>query len=129
MERTTNFNAGPAALPLDVLQKAQKEFVNFNDTGMSVMELSHRSTEYDAVHQKAKSLLKELMDIPDDYDILFLQGGASLQFSMLPMNFLTPEKTAHFIVTGAWSEKALAEAKLFGNTSVTATSADSNHNR
>ncbi|MFK8881482.1 3-phosphoserine/phosphohydroxythreonine transaminase [Bacillus velezensis] len=128
MERTTNFNAGPAALPLDVLQKAQKEFINFNDTGMSVMELSHRSKEYDAVHQKAKSLLKELMDIPDDYDILFLQGGASLQFSMLPMNFLTPEKTAHFIVTGAWSEKALAEAKLFGNTSVTATSADSNHN-
>lgn len=82
MERTTNFNAGPMTLPLDVLQKAQKEFVNFNDTGMSVMELSHRSTEYDAVHQKAKSLLKELMDIPDDYDILFLQGGASLQFSI-----------------------------------------------
>ncbi|OLQ57632.1 phosphoserine transaminase [Bacillus licheniformis] len=122
MERTTNFNAGPAALPLEVLQRAQKEFIDFNESGMSVMELSHRSKEYEAVHQKAKSLLIELMGIPEDYDILFLQGGASLQFSMLPMNFLTPEKTAHFVMTGAWSEKALAETKLFGNTSVTATS-------
>ncbi|KUP31309.1 3-phosphoserine/phosphohydroxythreonine transaminase [Bacillus halotolerans] len=127
MERTTNFNAGPAALPLEVLQTAQKEFIDFNESGMSVMELSHRSKEYEAVHQKAKSLLIELMGIPEDYDILFLQGGASLQFSMLPMNFLTPEKTAHFVMTGAWSEKALAEAKLFGNTSVTATSESDNY--
>lgn len=127
MERTTNFNAGPAALPLEVLQTAQKEFIDFNESGMSVMELSHRSKEYEAVHQKAKSLLIELMGIPENYDILFLQGGASLQFSMLPMNFLTPEKTAHFVMTGAWSEKALAEAKLFGNTSVTATSESDNY--
>ncbi|MEC1543293.1 3-phosphoserine/phosphohydroxythreonine transaminase [Bacillus halotolerans] len=127
MERTTNFNAGPAALPFEVLQTAQKEFIDFNESGMSVMELSHRSKEYEAVHQKAKSLLIELMGIPEDYDILFLQGGASLQFSMLPMNFLTPEKTAHFVMTGAWSEKALAEAKLFGNTSVTATSESDNY--
>lgn len=127
MERTTNFNAGPAALPLEVLQTAQKEFIDFNESGMSVMELSHRSKEYEAVHQKAKSLLIELMGIPEDYDILFLQGGASLQFSMLPMNFLTPEKTAHFVMTGAWSEKALAETKLFGNTSVTATSEADNY--
>ncbi|MDP4124726.1 MAG: aminotransferase class V-fold PLP-dependent enzyme, partial [Bacillota bacterium] len=127
MERTTNFNAGPAALPLEVLQKAQKEFIDFNESGMSVMELSHRSKEYEAVHQKAKSLLIELMGIPEDYDILFLQGGASLQFSMLPMNFLTPEKTAHFVMTGAWSEKALAETKLFGNTSITATSETDNY--
>lgn len=127
MERTTNFNAGPAVLPLEVLQTAQKEFIDFNESGMSVMELSHRSKEYEAVHQKAKSLLIELMGIPEDYDILFLQGGASLQFSMLPMNFLTPEKTAHFVMTGAWSEKALAEAKLFGNTSVTATSESDNY--
>lgn len=127
MERTTNFNAGPAALPLEVLQKAQKEFIDFNESGMSVMELSHRSKEYEAVHQKAKSLLIELMGIPEDYDILFLQGGASLQFSMLPMNFLTPEKTVHFVMTGAWSEKALAETKLFGNTSVTATSEADNY--
>ncbi|UTL73689.1 3-phosphoserine/phosphohydroxythreonine transaminase [Bacillus halotolerans] len=127
MERTTNFNAGPAALPLEVLQTAQKEFIDFNESGMSVMELSHRSKEYEEVHQKAKSLLIELMGIPEDYDILFLQGGASLQFSMLPMNFLTPEKTAHFVMTGAWSEKALAEAKLFGNTSVTATSESDNY--
>ncbi|MGQ9006745.1 3-phosphoserine/phosphohydroxythreonine transaminase [Bacillus stercoris] len=127
MERTTNFNAGPAALPLEVLQKAQKEFIDFNESGMSVMELSHRSKEYEAVHQKAKNLLIELMGIPEDYEILFLQGGASLQFSMLPMNFLTPEKTAHFVMTGAWSEKALAETKLFGNTSITATSETDNY--
>lgn len=122
MIRTTNFNAGPAALPLEVLQKAKDEFLDFNGAGMSVMELSHRSKEYDAVHQKAKALLKELMDIPDDYEVMFLQGGASLQFSMIPMNFLSKDKTAHFMMTGAWSEKALAEAKLFGNTSIISSS-------
>ncbi|MFN2746925.1 MULTISPECIES: 3-phosphoserine/phosphohydroxythreonine transaminase [Bacillus] len=122
MIRTTNFNAGPAALPLEVLQKAKDEFLDFNGAGMSVMELSHRSKEYDAVHQKAKALLKELMEIPEDYDILFLQGGASLQFSMIPMNFLSAQKTAHFVMTGSWSEKALAEAKVFGNTSIIASS-------
>ncbi|MDA7025992.1 3-phosphoserine/phosphohydroxythreonine transaminase [Bacillus sp. CLL-7-23] len=122
MIRTTNFNAGPAALPLEVLQKAKDEFLDFNGAGMSVMELSHRSKEYDAVHQHAKALLKELMEIPEDYEVLFLQGGASLQFSMIPMNFLSKEKTAHFVMTGSWSEKALAEAKLFGNTSIIATS-------
>lgn len=128
MIRTTNFNAGPAALPLEVLQKAQNEFLDFKGAGMSVMELSHRSKEYDAVHQHAKSLLKELMEIPDDYEILFLQGGASLQFSMIPMNFLSKEKTAYFAMTGAWSEKALAEAKLFGNTSIIASSEADTYN-
>jgi phosphoserine aminotransferase len=78
---------------------------------MSVMELSHRSKEYDAVHQKAKALLKELMDIPDDYEVMFLQGGASLQFSMIPMNFSPKTKRRTSCMTGAWSEKALAEAK------------------
>lgn len=127
MKRTTNFNAGPAALPLEVLQKAQEELVDFKQTGMSVMELSHRSGEYEAVHNKAKALLVELMDIPEDYEVLFLQGGASLQFAMIPMNFLHEGETAHFIQTGAWSEKALSEAKGFGQTSVLASSEDDNY--
>ncbi|MCY7593349.1 3-phosphoserine/phosphohydroxythreonine transaminase, partial [Bacillus altitudinis] len=127
MKRTTNFNAGPAALPLEVLQKAQEELVDFKQTGMSVMELSHRSGEYEEVHNKAKALLVELMDIPEDYEVLFLQGGASLQFAMIPMNFLHEGETAHFIQTGAWSEKALSEAKGFGETSVFASSEDDNY--
>ncbi|WP_144522460.1 3-phosphoserine/phosphohydroxythreonine transaminase [Bacillus pumilus] len=127
MKRTTNFNAGPAALPLEVLEKAQEELVDFKQTGMSVMELSHRSGEYEEVHNKAKALLVELMDIPEDYEVLFLQGGASLQFAMIPMNFLHEGETAHFIQTGAWSEKALSEAKGFGETSVFASSEDDNY--
>ncbi len=87
MKRAFNFNAGPAALPLAVLEEAREELLDFNGTGMSVMELSHRSREYDAVHNRAQELLRTLLDIPADYAILFLQGGASLQFSMLPMNF------------------------------------------
>ncbi|MCL6587933.1 MAG: aminotransferase class V-fold PLP-dependent enzyme, partial [Anoxybacillus sp.] len=92
MKRAYNFNAGPSALPLSVLERAQRELLDFQGTGMSVMELSHRSKEYDAVHNKAKQLLKELMNIPDTYDVLFLQGGASLQFSMVPMNLLGNEQ-------------------------------------
>ena len=111
--RAYNFNAGPSALPLTVLQRAQEELVNFKGTGMSVMELSHRSAVYEEVHNQAITLLKELLQIPADYDVLFLQGGASLQFSMVPMNFLVPGKKAGYIMTGSWSEKAYSEAKLF----------------
>ncbi|MGG3574374.1 3-phosphoserine/phosphohydroxythreonine transaminase [Bacillus gobiensis] len=124
MERTTNFNAGPAALPFEALVKAQKELLDFNQTGMSVMELSHRSPEYDAVHEKAISLLKDLLQIPEDYEVLFLQGGASLQFAMIPLNFLPQDQAAQFLMTGSWSEKALAEAKVYGNTIEAASSAD-----
>lgn len=125
--RAYNFNAGPAAIPLPVLERAQKELVNFNNTGMSVMELSHRSKEYEEVHNKANSLLRELLGIPDNYEVLFLQGGASLQFSMIPMNFLQENKTAHFIMTGAWSEKALKEAKMYGETRILASSKEENY--
>jgi phosphoserine aminotransferase len=114
IQRTYNFNAGPSALPLSVLEKAQAELVNFRGTGMSVMELSHRSAAYEEVHNLVKSRLKELLSIPDDYEILFLQGGASLQFSMIPMNFLQSGKKASYVMTGSWSEKAFKEAKLFG---------------
>lgn len=118
MKRAYNFNAGPSALPLEVLTEAQSELINFNNTGMSVMELSHRSKEYEAVHNQAISLLRELLNIPDNYEVLFLQGGASLQFTMVPMNFLHEGKVANYILTGSWSEKAWKEAKLFGETRI-----------
>ena len=120
MKRAYNFNAGPAALPETVLEKANKEWLNINDSGMSVMELSHRSKEYDAIHEKAKSLLKELMNISDEYEVLFLQGGASLQFSMIPMNLLPEGKTASYVLTGAWSDKAFKEAKKIGKAEIAA---------
>jgi phosphoserine aminotransferase len=125
--RAYNFNAGPAAIPLPVLEKAQKELVNFQNTGMSVMELSHRSKDYEEVHNRANSLLRELLGIPDTYEVLFLQGGASLQFTMIPMNFLPENKTAHYILSGAWSEKALKEAKPFGETRILASSKEENY--
>ncbi|PLR67443.1 3-phosphoserine/phosphohydroxythreonine transaminase [Bacillus sp. UMB0893] len=124
MKRTYNFNAGPAAIPLAVLEKAQSELVDFNGTGMSVMELSHRSKPYEEVHNRASALLKELMGIPEEYEVLFLQGGASLQFAMIPMNFLKSETDAHFIMSGVWSEKAQSEASKIGNTNILASSKD-----
>ncbi|MBD8067718.1 3-phosphoserine/phosphohydroxythreonine transaminase [Bacillus sp. PS06] len=128
MKRVYNFNAGPAALPFAVLQRAQEEFLNFKDSGMALMELSHRSKEYDQVHEKAISDLKELYHIPDDYEVLFLQGGASLQFAMIPMNFLPENKIANYSLTGTWSEKALAEAEKFGKTAIISSSKESKYN-
>ena len=111
---TYNFNAGPSALPTAVLEKAQQELTNFQGTGMSVMELSHRSKTYENVHNEAIARLRKLYAIPEDYEVIFLQGGASLQFSMIPMNFLTKEHKAGYIMTGSWSEKAFKETKFFG---------------
>lgn len=91
-KRAFNFNAGPSALPLEVLEKAQKELVNFNNSGMSIMEMSHRSKDYEAVHNDAITRLKSLYSIPDNYEVLFLQGGGSLQFTMVPMNLLKEGK-------------------------------------
>nr|WP_106780974.1 3-phosphoserine/phosphohydroxythreonine transaminase [Lysinibacillus timonensis] len=113
-KRAYNFNAGPSALPLEVLEKAQRELVDYNSSGMSIMEMSHRSKDYDAVHNEAIARLKKLFSIPEHYEVLFLQGGASLQFTMIPMNFLQEGKKASYIQTGSWSEKAFKEAKLFG---------------
>ncbi|MFB4163743.1 3-phosphoserine/phosphohydroxythreonine transaminase [Alteribacillus sp. JSM 102045] len=127
MTRAHNFNAGPAALPAEVLEKAQKELVDFNNTGMSVMELSHRSQDYEEVHNEAISLVKELLNVPEGYEVLLLQGGASLQFSMIPMNFLKKGKTGNYILTGSWSEKALKEAKAFGESKIGASAKDSNY--
>ncbi|RSL29518.1 3-phosphoserine/phosphohydroxythreonine transaminase [Salibacterium salarium] len=127
MSRAHNFNAGPAALPTEVLESAQTETVDFNNTGMSVMELSHRSPDYETVHNQAIASIKSLLDVPDDYEVLLLQGGASLQFPMIPMNFLPQGQTANYILTGSWSEKALKEAKLLGQTRSSASAEESNY--
>ena len=121
-KRAFNFNAGPSALPLDVLKKAQDELIDFNNSGMSVMELSHRSATFEQVHNEAIANLRRLYEIPENYEVLFVQGGASLQFAMIPMNFLHEGQTASYVDTGAWSEKALKEAKLFGNVNISASS-------
>lgn len=127
MKRAYNFNAGPAALPLEVLNKAQEEWLNINNSGMSVMELSHRSKDYEQIHNKAIALLRKLLQISDEYEILFLQGGASLQFSMIPMNLLNKDKVGHYVLTGSWAEKALTEAKKIGQTSVYASDKENNY--
>ncbi|KFN02553.1 3-phosphoserine/phosphohydroxythreonine transaminase [Bacillus clarus] len=122
MERVYNFSAGPSILPLPVLEKVQKEFLNYNGTGMSVMEMSHRSSYFQSIIDEASSLLRELMNIPNDYDILFLQGGASLQFSMIPLNLMSKHKRAGYVLTGSWSKKALQEAEKVGEVQVIASS-------
>jgi len=114
MTRVHNFNAGPAALPLPVLERAQRDMVEFEGSGMSLLEHSHRGKVYEAVHNQAGALLRELVGISDDYEVLFLQGGASLQFAQIPMNFLHAGKSADYLLTGVWSKKALSEAKLLG---------------
>ena len=121
MARVINFNAGPAALPLGALERAQKELLDISGSGMSVMEHSHRGKVYEAIHDEAIALLKELMAIPDNYDILFLQGGASQQFAVVPMNLLPKDKSADYIQTGVWSQKALKEAKVLGTARVAGT--------
>jgi phosphoserine aminotransferase len=115
MKRAFNFNAGPAALPESVLARAEKEMMNYQGSGMAVMELSHRSKEYEEINERTKGLLSKLLGIPDEYEILFLQGGASLQFSMVPMNLLESGRTAGYVLTGTWSEKALEEARKIGD--------------
>lgn len=127
MNRAYNFNAGPAALPLAVLKTAQAELLDFNGTGMSIMEHSHRGKDYEAVHNQAIELLKELLGIPEGYEVLFLQGGASLQFSMVPMNFLPAGKQAGYVMTGVWSEKAYDEAAKLGKVFVAASAEAGNY--
>ncbi|MBW2454663.1 MAG: 3-phosphoserine/phosphohydroxythreonine transaminase [Deltaproteobacteria bacterium] len=114
MARIHNFNAGPAALPLPVLERAQREFVDFEGTGMSILEHSHRGKAYDGVHNEAIALLRELMGISDDYHVLFIQGGASLQFCMLPMNLVPKGGSGDYVLTGTWAKKALQEAERLG---------------
>jgi phosphoserine aminotransferase len=110
--RVYNFNPGPAGLPLAVLERVQAEFLDYKGTGMSIMESSHRAPEYEEVNNAADSLLRELMGIPQDYSVVFLQFGASLQFAMVPMNFLPPGTFGDYLVTGEWSQRAIKEANI-----------------
>ena len=126
MERIYNFSAGPAVLPREVLEQAREELVNWRGCGMSVMEMSHRGKEYMGIQAQAESDLRELMNIPANYKVLFLQGGASSQFAMVPMNLLRGRTAADYLNTGEWSKKAIKEAKKYCTVNVVASSEDRN---
>lgn len=125
MSRVYNFSAGPAALPTEVLEQAQAEMLDWHGSGMSVMEMSHRGKDYMSIAAKAEADLRQLMSIPDNYKVLFLQGGASSQFAMVPINLLNGKKTADYILTGQWSKKAVAEAKRFCDVNLVADTTES----
>lgn len=129
MKRVHNFSAGPATLPLEVLKKAQQELTEYQDMGRSVMEISHRSDQYEEIDRQAKSRLTDLLGLGTDFEIMFLQGGASSQFMMVPFNFLNKGQTADYIDTGRWSMKAIREAKVFGSVHRPYSSADSGYDR
>ena len=126
MSRVYNFSAGPAMLPEAVLKQAQQEMLDWQGTGMSVMEMSHRGKEYMSIAEKAKQDFIDVMSIPDTHEVLFLQGGASSQFAMVPLNLLGDKKTVDYVNTGAWSKKAIAEAKRFSDVNVVASSEEQN---
>ena len=123
MSRVYNFSAGPAVLPEEVLREAAEEMLDYNGTGMSVMEMSHRSKAFQEIIETAVADIRKLMNIPDNYKVLFLQGGASQQFAMIPMN-LMKNGVADYIVTGQWAKKAAAEAEKYGKVNIVASSAD-----
>lgn len=124
MSRVYNFSAGPSMLPVPVLEKAAAEMLDYEGSGQSVMEMSHRSKEYGAIIESAEALLREVMNIPDNYKVLFLQGGASSQFAMVPMNLMTKSGKADYVITGQWAKKAYKEASRYGSTNVVASSED-----
>ncbi len=125
MSRVYNFSAGPAALPQEVLQQAKDEMLDWHGSGMSVMEMSHRGKEFTSIATEAEADLRELMAIPENYKVMFLQGGASTQFAAIPMNLLRGKKSADYITTGSWSKKAIAEAKRYCDVNVAASSEES----
>ena len=124
MSRVFNFSAGPSMLPEAVLKKAADEMLDYNGSGQSVMEMSHRSKTYQAIIDECNALLREVMSIPDDYEVLFLQGGASTQFAMIPLNLATKSGSADFVLTGQWAKKAFSECKKLVNAHEVASSAD-----
>ncbi|MHC1738193.1 MAG: phosphoserine transaminase [Ignavibacteriaceae bacterium] len=128
-KRVFNLNAGPAILPEEVLKEAQEQLFTLPGAGMSILEMSHRSKKFDEILLSAKTGLKNLLDISDDYEILFLQGGASLQFSMVPLNLMPPKNKADYIVTGSWSKKAVKEAKRVGTVNIAASTESENFKR
>ena len=120
MSRVYNFSAGPAVLPLEVLQEAQADLVNYQGNGMSVMEMSHRGKDYMAIQDEAQANIRELLGLSSDFEVLFIQGGASLQFAMVPMNFLGNDTFADYVCAGNWGAKAAKEARLFGQVNLAA---------
>lgn len=126
MTRVYNFSAGPAMLPQEVLKKAASEMLDYKGCGMSVMEMSHRGKEFMEIIQTAEANLREIMSIPNNYKVLFLQGGASLQFAMVPLNLMQKNKKADYVHTGQWSKKAISEAKKYGKVNIVASSEDKN---
>ncbi|MBP3559493.1 MAG: 3-phosphoserine/phosphohydroxythreonine transaminase [Clostridia bacterium] len=124
MSRVYNFSAGPSMLPEEVLKKAAAEMLDYEGSGQSVMEMSHRSKVYESIIKGAESLLRELMNIPENYKVLFLQGGASTQFAAIPLNFMNGSGKADFIITGQWAKKAFSEAQKYGDCVAVASSAD-----
>ena len=127
MDRVYNFSAGPAAIPLPVLERARAEMTDWRGCGMSVMELSHRGKEFMSIAERAEADLRRLLDVPAGYRVLFLQGGATAQFGAVPFNFAGPQDKADYVVTGAWSKKALAEGRRFLDARVAADSAETRH--
>ncbi|MGF1667550.1 MAG: aminotransferase class V-fold PLP-dependent enzyme, partial [Acidimicrobiia bacterium] len=113
--RAHNFGAGPCTLPIEVLEEVRDEFLDFAGSGMSLVELSHRSAEYDAVHEETLRLTRSVSGAPEDFAILFVQGGATLQFGMIPMNLLSSTESAGYVVTGSWAKAAFSDAKTVGN--------------
>ncbi len=128
-ERAFNFNPGPATLPLPVLEQARDELLDFKGNGMSILEISHRSKDFESLALETETLMKTLMNIPPDYRVLFMQGGASSQFAMVPMNFLPAGETADYIVTGGFAERAYKDALLLGNIHLAATTKAEGHSR
>lgn len=122
MRYTYNFNAGPAALPLEVIRQVQNDLIDINGIDLSILEISHRSEEYELIHYETQQLIRDLLDIPSDYEVLFFQGGASTQFAMVPMNFLTREYMASYVYSGTWSGKAIKEAEKIGEVAIVASS-------
>ncbi|MGB2717845.1 MAG: 3-phosphoserine/phosphohydroxythreonine transaminase [Vicinamibacterales bacterium] len=127
--RVFNFSAGPAVLPVEVLEQVQRDMLSLPGVGMSVLEISHRSAAFDEIIEGCESDLRKLAGVPDEYHVLFLQGGASLQFSMVPMNLLSPGQSADYVVTGVWAQKAVKEAKRVGSVRVAATTESEHFSR
>lgn len=128
MSKVHNFSAGPGILPIDVLKQASEACINFDNLNLSLLEISHRSKNYEKVMDEARSLVKELFEVGDDYEVMYLGGGASLQFAMVPYNLLTDNGYAAYVNTGVWANKAIKEAKIIGNTKIIASSEDKNYN-
>src|SRR5438309_8261554 len=129
MTNVCNFNAGPAMLPPPVLEQVQAELRDYQGRGMSIMEMSHRSKEFEAINGRAEATFKRLLGVGEGYRVLFVQGGASTQFAMLPMNFLPPGGSADYLITGAWAEKALEESALLGKARAAASTKEGGYTR